>query len=105
MSASRLVSPLLLAAMTVRCANAWDNGAALTPTRGWQNWNGFGNEFNASLTLEIAHFLKDTGLLAAGFEYAAAVMGALAPSQHCPASRLRRRCATWPTHRCCRAGT
>ena len=34
-----------------------------------QNWNGFGNAFNASLTLEIAHFLKDTGLLAAGFEY------------------------------------
>ena len=57
----------LLAALPATAA--WDNGAALTPTRGWQNWNGFGNDFNASLTLEIAHFLKDSGLLAAGFEY------------------------------------
>jgi hypothetical protein len=31
--------------------------------------NAFHNSFNASLAREVAHFLKDSGLLAAGFEY------------------------------------
>ena len=34
-----------------------------------QNWNAFGNSFNASLTIEVAHFMRDSGLLAAGYNY------------------------------------
>ena len=59
----------LLHLLLLPTTSAWNNGAALTPTRGWQNWNAFHSNFNASLTLEIAHFIKDSGLLAAGFEY------------------------------------
>lgn len=62
----KMPAPVLLAVTVTVLAGpahvgAWDNGAALTPTRGWQNWNSFQNSFNASLTVEIAHFLKDTG--------------------------------------------
>ena len=53
---------------------AWDNGAALTPIRGWRNWNAFANDFNASLAIEVAHFLKDSGLLAAGCAYPPAAL-------------------------------
>jgi hypothetical protein len=71
---------LLLLAAAVGSVAAWDNGAARTPTRGWQNWNGFSNDFNASLTLEVAHFLKDSGLLAAGFEYL--TLGGMGYAEH-----------------------
>ena len=64
----------------VHSGSAWDNGAALTPTRGWQNWNAFHSDFNASLTLEIAHFIKDSGLLAAGYEYL--TLGGMAYAEH-----------------------
>ena len=67
--ASFLLFSAVMASFVFFPVAAWDNGAARTPTRGWQNWNAFHNEFNASLTLEIAHFLRDSGLLAAGFEY------------------------------------
>ncbi len=59
---------------------AWDNGVALTPVRGWQNWNAFHNDFNASLAIEVAHFLKDSGLLAAGFDYL--TLGGMAYAEH-----------------------
>ena len=46
---------LLLLAPT---ACALDNGAALTPPLGWQNWNGFGMRFNASLFRSMAAAMK-----------------------------------------------
>ena len=61
--------PVAMASFVLLPVAAWDNGAARAPTRGWQNWNAFHNAFNASLTLEVAHFLRDSGLLAAGYEY------------------------------------
>lgn len=68
------VSPAMIA------VQAWDNGVALTPVRGWQNWNAFHNDFNASLAIEVAHFLKDSGLLAAGFDYL--TLGGMAYAEH-----------------------
>ena len=56
---------LLLLAPT---ACALDNGAALTPPLGWQNWNGFGMRFNASLFRSMAAAMKENGLLAAGYD-------------------------------------
>ena len=50
-------------------ANALNNGVARTPPRGWSNWNGFHNDFNASLMRGVADFLASSGLQAAGYEY------------------------------------
>jgi hypothetical protein len=44
-----------------------NNGAALTPPLGWQNWNGFGMRFNASLFKDMADAMAKNGLLAAGY--------------------------------------
>eukprot|EP00729_Bicosta_minor_P007928 gene7928-10725_t len=48
-------------------AYALDNGAAPTPPLGWQSWNGFGMNFNATLFKEQAVAMKNNGLLAAGY--------------------------------------
>jgi hypothetical protein len=47
---------------------ALDNGAALRPPLGWQNWNGFSMGFNASLFRTMAQSMKENGLLAAGYD-------------------------------------
>ena len=39
-------------------ASALDNGAAPRPPLGWQNWNGFGMRFNASLFKDMATAMK-----------------------------------------------
>ena len=44
-----------------------NNGAALKPPLGWQNWNGFGMRFNASLFKDMADAMAKNGLLAAGY--------------------------------------
>jgi hypothetical protein len=43
------------------------NGAAPRPPLGWQNWNGFGMNFNASLIRRTASAMSQNGLLGAGF--------------------------------------
>ena len=39
---------------TFAVVHALDNGAASAPPLGWQSWNGFGMNFNATLFLEQA---------------------------------------------------
>ena len=46
-----------------------DNGAARRPPLGWSNWNRWQNRINSSIFRETAQFMRDSGLLAAGFEY------------------------------------
>lgn len=45
------------------------NGVALTPPMGWSSWNTFKNRISETLIMETAHAMKDSGLLAAGYEY------------------------------------
>ena len=40
-----------------------------TPVMGYSNWNSFANNINASLFRETATFMKQSGLLAAGYNY------------------------------------
>ena len=50
--------------------NGLDNGAALKPPLGWQSWNGFHMNFNATLFLEMAKAMADpsNGLLESGYK-------------------------------------
>lgn len=49
-------------------AAAMENGAARTPPLGWNSWNGFGMNFNASLVRQTAQAMKQRGLLDAGYK-------------------------------------
>jgi len=95
-----LLLPLLLAPAP---ALGLDNGAALKPPLGWQNWvsaaaavqlrcrrscalcpqNGFGMRFNASLFRGMASAMKANGLLAAGYDLISAG-GSTYPHQGLP---------------------
>eukprot|EP00039_Didymoeca_costata_P021632 m.345013 g.345013 ORF g.345013 m.345013 type:complete len:671 (+) comp25672_c0_seq1:63-2075(+) len=48
---------------------SWNNGAAVTPPRGFSNWNMWHNNFNASLFRSVAQFMKDSGLQQAGYNF------------------------------------
>ncbi|KDN50838.1 glycoside hydrolase family 27 protein [Tilletiaria anomala UBC 951] len=50
-------------------AQALDNGLALTPQRGWNTWNKYGCNINASIILANGKALIDEGLHKAGYEY------------------------------------
>ena len=43
-------------------ARGLDNGAAPRPPMGWQSWNGFGMQFNASLFRRMASAIEANGL-------------------------------------------
>ena len=58
---------VLLLGSIMQHAAALDNGAALRPPLGWQNWNGFYMGFNASLFRRTAAAMKKNGLLGAGY--------------------------------------
>jgi alpha-galactosidase len=59
--------PFLL--LTAAPAQALDNGLALTPQMGWNNWNTFGCDINETLVRQTADLLVSTGMAAAGYEY------------------------------------
>jgi hypothetical protein len=61
----------VMLAVLLGCGPAlgWENGAARQPLMGWQNWNSLQNSFNATVVIELAHFMKDGGLLAAGYNF------------------------------------
>jgi hypothetical protein len=48
---------------------ALHNGAAIRPPLGFSNWNRWQNRINASIFRETAAFMRESGLLAAGYEY------------------------------------
>ncbi|MCC3764494.1 RICIN domain-containing protein [Glycomyces sp. TRM65418] len=50
-------------------AQALDNGLALTPQMGWNNWNTFGCDINETLVRQTADLLVSSGMAAAGYEY------------------------------------
>lgn len=45
----------------------YENGAPLTPPMGWSSWNTFRNRISEKLMLEMAHAMKDNGLIDAGY--------------------------------------
>lgn len=45
----------------------YQNGAITTPPMGWSSWNTFRNRINEKMILEMAHAMKDNGLIEAGY--------------------------------------
>src|ERR1700749_4559346 len=63
---------LLIAAAALvpaAAANALNNGLALTPPMGWNDWNTFGCNVNAQLVEQTADTIVSQGLQAAGYQY------------------------------------
>ena len=60
---------MLLLAACCSPSRALDNGAALTPTLGFNPWNGFHMQFNSTLIRRTAAAMVSNGLLAAGYTY------------------------------------
>jgi hypothetical protein len=56
-------------AVSVAPAHALDNGLALTPPMGWNDWNAYGCNVSASLVEQTAAYLASSGMKAAGYEY------------------------------------
>jgi alpha-galactosidase len=72
--AAALTGVLTLAACAVGVstagpAAALDNGEALTPPMGWNNWNSFGCEINQQDVIDTIDLFVSTGLRDAGYEY------------------------------------
>lgn len=47
----------------------YENGAPSTPPMGWSTWNTFRNRINEEMFLEMAHAMKDKGLIDAGYNH------------------------------------
>ena len=45
----------------------YENGAPKTPPMGWSTWNTFRNRIDENMILEMAHAMKDNGLIEAGY--------------------------------------
>jgi alpha-galactosidase len=50
-------------------AAALNNGLALTPPMGWNDWNSFGCNVNAQLVEQTADIIASSGMQAAGYQY------------------------------------
>jgi alpha-galactosidase len=50
-------------------ARAVDNGLAITPQMGWDNWNAFGCDVSETLLLQTAELIVDYGLKDLGYHY------------------------------------
>ena len=57
-STSCAAQMLLLLALVLSPALSLDNGAARQPPLGWQSWNGYGMDFNATLYREMAKAMR-----------------------------------------------
>ena len=64
-----VVAPATVAMVTAPAANALDNGLALTPQMGWNDWNAFGCNVNAQLVEQTADAMVANGMKAAGYQY------------------------------------
>ncbi|PMD43670.1 glycoside hydrolase family 27 protein [Hyaloscypha variabilis F] len=56
-------------ALLVSKARAVDNGLAITPQMGWDNWNSFGCDVSETLLLQTAQLIVDYGLKDLGYHY------------------------------------
>ncbi len=59
----------LLAAITAAPAAAENDGLALTPPMGWNNFNAYGNTATTSLIEQTALAIHNNGMQAAGYQY------------------------------------
>ena len=55
--------------LTIPENKKFENGAALTPPMGWSSWNAFRNKIDEDLLLDVAHAMKESGLVDAGYTY------------------------------------
>lgn len=55
--------------LTIPENEKFENGAALTPPMGWSSWNAFRNTIDEDLLLDVAHAMKESGLVDAGYTY------------------------------------
>src|SRR3954470_11796488 len=72
MKGSKLLAALVCAAvMLVLCAPAWalDDGQALTPPMGYNDWNAFGCNVSEALIKDTALAMHNNGMQAAGYQY------------------------------------
>src|SRR5215475_1391614 len=60
---------LVVAALNVPVATAWDNGLALTPPMGWNSWNKFHCEVSEDLIKGMADTMVSSGMKDAGYQY------------------------------------
>lgn len=71
-AASILITPVLVGVATVAVsspAHAVDDGQAITPPMGFNDWNAFGCDVSAKLIKETADEFASTGLKDAGYKY------------------------------------
>ncbi|GAA2251498.1 hypothetical protein GCM10010430_38200 [Kitasatospora cystarginea] len=68
-AATLAAAPLAAVPLTATPAAAIDNGLALTPPMGWNDWNAFGCDVSAKLVEQTADRLVSSGLKAAGYQY------------------------------------
>ena len=64
----RVVLVVAAGAQLLPAALSLDNGAALRPPRGFNAWNGFKMNFNATVMSNTAKAMKANGMLAAGYD-------------------------------------
>ncbi|MGC3992990.1 MAG: NEW3 domain-containing protein [Propionicimonas sp.] len=69
MGASLALGLPALSLATAPTAAALDNGLALTPPMGWNDWNSFGCDINEQDVIDTIDLFVSTGLRDAGYEY------------------------------------
>ena len=67
--AAALIATPLTAVATATPAAALDNGLALTPPMGWNDWNAYGCNVSEQLVEATANKIVSSGLKADGYEY------------------------------------
>ena len=68
-AAVTLIAAMLIPFVAVTPAQALNNGLALTPPMGWNNYNAYGNTATATLIEQTALAIHDNGMQAAGYDY------------------------------------
>ncbi|MDH6128079.1 NEW3 domain-containing protein [Kitasatospora sp. GP82] len=66
-AAALTAAPLAAVPLTATPAAALDNGLALTPPMGWNDWNAFGCDVSEQLVEQTADKIASNGLQAAGY--------------------------------------
>ncbi|TVY84179.1 Alpha-galactosidase [Lachnellula suecica] len=69
MAFKNLNSVLVVAAAVVLGVKAVDNGLAITPQMGWDNWNALGCDVSEELLQQTARLIVDYGLKDVGYHY------------------------------------
>lgn len=67
--AAVLIAPVLATVGATAPAQALDNGLALTPPMGFNDWNSFGCDIDAQDFYDMADLFVETGLRDVGYEY------------------------------------